>query len=89
MCFLVIQESATSAQGSPEDRLSLYDITDFVSCSPYACQIKLMNSPSSMDGGVRYLAESHTHALALQALIAQDEKLGKLSASFLEQAMSV
>lgn len=37
----------------------------------------------------RFFAEAHTHALAVQALIASDPELGKLTASYLEQAMSV
>lgn len=37
----------------------------------------------------RFFAEAHTFALAVQALIASDSKLSKLTSSYLEQAMSV
>ena len=37
----------------------------------------------------RYFAEAHTYALAVQALLASDSRLSKLTSSYLEQAMSV
>ena len=52
-----------------------------------ATEVKLSDGTCKIQG--RFFAEAHTFALAVQALIASDTKLSKLTSSYLEQAMSV
>ena len=80
-------------QSEEKTEVSIETIIDFVKTSPYASKVKLLNSQDlevqKATNQVRFLAEAHTFALAVQARIASDPKLSKLTKSYLEQAMSI
>ena len=97
-CFLVVETSNPSSgafddQSEEKTEVSIETIIDFVKTSPYASKVKLLNSQDlevqKATNQVRFLAEAHTFALAVQARIASDQKLSKLTKSYLEQAMSI
>ena len=97
-CFLVVEASHPSSgafedQSEEKSEVSIETIIDFVKTSPYASKVRLLNSQDlevqKATNQVRFLAEAHTFALAVQAGIASDPKLSKLTKSYLEQAMSI
>ena len=91
-CFLVVEASQISSSVSQEDEnnseVSIETIIDFVRTSDYASKVKLLNSQDlevqKVTNQVRFLAEAHTFALAVQARIANDQTLSKLTKSYLE-----
>lgn len=91
-CFLVV-ETGVALEDEKATEVSIETIIDFVKTSDYASKVKLLNSQDlevqKATNQVRFLAEAHTFALAVQARIASDQKLGKLTKSYLEQAMSI
>lgn len=93
-------DSSILKEETSDSKLSLKSISDFVNESKYGSHVRLMSSidkeqnQASTETGAsrgqgRFFAEAHTFALAVQALIASDSKLSKLTSSYLEQAMSV
>ena len=55
----------------------------------YASKIKMLELDDELSTNqVRFLAEAHTFALSVQARIAKNDRLSKLTKSYLEQAMS-
>ena len=91
-----------SDKGESTDRLTLANVAAFVKESKYGEHLRLMSSiDTAADGApsspeelnkpeqARFFAQAHTYALAVQALVATDPRMSKLTSSYLEQAMSV
>ena len=94
-CFLVVEVNKVSnfveeKENKPE--VSVETIIDFVKMSDFSSKVRLLNSQDletyKATNQVRFLAEAHTFALAVQARLANDQNLSKLTKSYLEQAMS-
>lgn len=90
-CFLVVEASKNISATQEEENqteVSIETIIDFVKASDYASKVKLLNSQDleaqKANNQVRFLAEAHTFALAVQARLANDQKLSKLTKSYLE-----
>lgn len=90
-CFLVVEASRSNTvvqEGENQTEVSIETIIDFVQGSDYASKVKLLNSQDletqKATKQVRFLAEAHTFALAVQARLANDQKLSKLTKSYLE-----
>ena len=79
-CFLVVETSSNIKSVIQEDEkeseVSIETIIDFVKTSDYSSKVKLLNSQdleaSKATNQVRFLAEAHTFALAVQARLANE-----------------
>ena len=98
--LVIQESDTVFSESDSTEKLTFKSILDFVSESEYGSHIRLMSSidkndsretalesdQKSADSRIqgRFFAEAHTFALAVQAMVASDARLSKLTSSYLE-----
>ena len=87
-CFLVVElcQSVKEETTDKVEKASISTISNFVSSLPYSANVKVLDSGDEelSTNQIRFLADAHTFALAVQARIASDKNLSRLTKSYLE-----